>query len=153
MAAVALRRSSPDAEPGRSLLAEFADEIAALYPGWDPSRGPTATPEEISPPSGRFLVAYLGDRPVGCGALKRLDASTAEVKRIFVRPDARGAGVARALLDALEEAARAAGYARVRLDTGDRLPRAEALFRSSGYREIPDYNGNPYAALWFEKLL
>ena len=124
-----------------------------MYPGWDPSQGPTASREEILPPGGRFLVAFLGDRPVACGALKRLDSSTAELKRIYVRPEARGRGVARALLAGLERAARDAGYSRVRLDTGDRLPGAPALFRSCGYREIADYNANPFASLWFEKEL
>ncbi len=148
-----IRAERPDAEPGRTLLAAYADSIAGRYPGWDPGQGPTADPREISPPGGRFLVAYLRGEPVGCGALKRLDSETAEVKRVYVAPAARGRGLARRLLEALEDAARDAGYTRVRLDTGARLTEAQALFRSAGYREIPDYNQNPVAAFWFEKSL
>jgi GNAT superfamily N-acetyltransferase len=143
----------PDDEPGRTLLGEFAREIAARYPGWDPSQGPTAEPDELAPPAGRFLVAYLDGVAVGCGAVKRLDSETAEIKRIYVAAPARGRGIARTLLAALESAARELGYRRVRLDTGERLPEARALFRSSGYAEIEDYNANPFAAHWFEKRL
>jgi GNAT superfamily N-acetyltransferase len=70
-----------------------------------------------------------------------------------VRHDARGLGVARALLEALEDAARAAGYAEVRLDTGANQPEALKLFQTSGYTPIADYNDNPWAAYWFEKRL
>ena len=148
-----MRSEPPEREPGRALLREYEAEIASLYPGWDPSQGPTATPEEVAPPAGRFLVLYVDGEPVACGALKRLDADTAEVKRIYVAPHARGRGLARRLLAALEAAGRESGYKRVRLDTGERLPEAVSLFRSCGYRDIPDYNGNPYAAYWFEKSL
>jgi GNAT superfamily N-acetyltransferase len=68
-------------------------------------------------------------------------------------PHARSRGLARALLAALEAAARDLGYERVRLDTGARQPHARALYEAEGYRSIPDYNGNPYAAFWAEKRL
>ena len=153
MATIEVRREPADDEPGRALLAGFEREIAERYPGWDPSQGPTALPAEIGPPTGCFLVAYVDGQPSGCAALKRLDEETAEIKRVYVAPQARGHGVARRLLTALEAAARELGYARARLDTGARQPDAVALFRSSGYEEIPDYNGNAYAAYWFEKGL
>ena len=150
---VEIRDGRADEEPGRTLLAEFVETIAGRYPGWDPGQGPSATPDELAPPGGRFLVVYVDGEPAGCGALKRLDAETAEVRRVYVRPAARGRGVSRTLLGALEDAAREAGYRRVRLDTGSKLHEAQALFRSSGYVEIDDYNGNPGAAFWFEKRL
>jgi ribosomal protein S18 acetylase RimI-like enzyme len=68
-------------------------------------------------------------------------------------PGARGRGLGRRLLRALEEAAAELGWHTVRLDTGDQQPDALALFRSAGYREIPDYNANPYASYWLEKRL
>jgi GNAT superfamily N-acetyltransferase len=151
VASLEVRAERADEEPGCTLLAEFEHEIAERYPGWDPSRGPTALPTEVRPPTGCFLVAYINGEPAGCGALKRLEEEIAEIKRLYVAPLARGHGVARRLLAALESAARHLGYSHVRLDTGERLPEARALFRSSGYAEISDYNGNPYAAYWFEK--
>ena len=87
------------------------------------------------------------------GALKRLGRDEAEIKRMYVVPAARGRGLARGLLAAMEDAARDLGYERVRLDTGATQPHAKALYRSAGYRDIPDYNDNPYGAYRGEKLL
>ena len=91
--------------------------------------------------------------PVAVGAVKRLDDGLCEIKRMYVAPEARGRGVARALLVALEDAARSLGYARARLDTGPSQPQAKALYLATGYTEIPDYNGNPDASFWAEKPL
>jgi GNAT superfamily N-acetyltransferase len=132
--------------------AYFAD-IARRYPGWSPDLIPSADPAEVAPPVGAWVVAYLGDAPVGCGGVKRLDDSTVELKRIYLAESARGHGLGRRLLRELEEHARALGYERVRLDTGDLQPEALGLFHSAGYSEIPDYNGNTWATYWMEKLL
>ncbi len=153
MAEVEIRAERADDEPGRTLLAAFEREIASRYPGWDATQKPTARPDEIGPPAGRFLVAYVDGEPAGCGALKPLDERAAEIKRIYVAPAARGHGVARLLLAALEDAAQDLGYDCVRLDTGARQPDAVALFRSSGYEETEAYNENAFAAHWFEKRL
>jgi GNAT superfamily N-acetyltransferase len=142
-----------DEPAGEALLAAFIDEIVPLYPGWRPDTGPSATPDELSPPSGLFLVAYVGNEPVGCGGIKRLSTTAAELKRLYVAPKVRNQGVARALIAGLEDAARDAGYRVVRLDTGAQQPGAVQLFRSAGYSDIGDYNGNPYASYWFEKVL
>lgn len=149
----ALRPERLDGPAGSRLIAAFTEEIADRYPGWTPGVGPSAHPDEFAHPSGRFLVAYSGNRPVACGGIKRLDDSTGEIKRLYVVPEARGEGVARLLLRALEDAAVEFGWRTVRLDTGDQQPDALALFRTAGYREIPDYNANPYASYWFEKSL
>jgi GNAT superfamily N-acetyltransferase len=128
-------------------------EVVPLYPGWTPDAGPSATADELSPPEGAFLVAYVEDEPVGCGGIKRLSDEAAELKRLYVAPKVRNQSVARALLAALEDAARHAGYQVVRLDTGAEQPAAVQLFRSAGYIEIDDYNANPFASYWFEKVL
>ena len=142
-----------DGAAGSLLVGAFIEEIASRYPGWNPDIGPSARPEEFVAPMGRFLIAYRGNRPVACGGIKCLDDTTGEVKRLYVVPDARGRGVGRHLLRALEDAAVDLGRRRVRLDTGDQQPDALALFRAAGYREIPDYNANPYASYWLEKPL
>jgi ribosomal protein S18 acetylase RimI-like enzyme len=150
-----LRREALDSAVGTALLGAFFDEIAMLYPGImeadDP--GPSATPEELSPPTGAFLVAYIDDEAVGCGGIKRIDDGTAELKRLYVSPSARNRGVARTVIAALEDAARAHRYRVIRLDTGDQQSAALKLFRSLGYQEIADYNRNPHASYWFEKRL
>jgi len=151
---VELRTERLDGRAGQALIAAFFEEIVPLYPGiTGENPGPSATPEELGPPGGTFLVAYVEDEPVGCGGIKRLDDEAAELKRLYVAPTARKHGVARVLVNALEDAARQAGYRVVRLDTGNKQPAALELFRSTGYREIEDYNGNPHASYWFEKLL
>ena len=148
-----LREEPLDSAAARPLLEAFSAEIASLYPGWTPGGGPSASPEDFAGPTGTFLIASAEGRAVGCGGVKRLDAGHAEIKRVYVAPDARGAGVGRLLLKELEEAARERGYETVRLDTGDRQPAALALFRAAGYEAIDDYNGNTFASHWLEKRL
>jgi GNAT superfamily N-acetyltransferase len=99
------------------------------------------------------LVAYSGQEPVGMGALRVLDGGIAEVKRMYVVPGHRGAGVAKRILTELERRARARGLRAVRLDTNTRLVEAIRMYTEAGYRQIEDYNGNPRSDRWFEKLL
>jgi GNAT superfamily N-acetyltransferase len=150
---VALRDEAFDSAVASDMLAAFAAEIGSLYPGWHRGVGPSADPDEFAPPSGGFVVAYGDGRPVGCGGVKRLDESCAEIKRLYIAPEARRSGVARLILGRLERLAGDLGHGAVRLDTGERQPGALALFRSAGYRQIADYNRNPFASHWFEKRL
>lgn len=145
-----LPRGGSDGASGQQLLGAFVAEIAALYPGWTPTTGPSADPEDFVPPRGRFIVAYTGAEPVACGGLKPLDRGAAEIKRLYVRPDTRGRGLGRRVLGELERVALTLGYAAVRLDTGGQQPNAVRLFEAAGYREISDYDGNPFANRWFE---
>jgi GNAT superfamily N-acetyltransferase len=135
------------------LVASYVAEIRAMYPEWSPNVPPQMTGADVEPPSGRWLVAYRDGHAIGCAGLKRLDERIAEIKRIYVVPEARGSGIGRALIAALEAGARDAGYDTVRLDTGAKQRASAELFASSGYEPIADYNGNPVAAYWFEKRL
>ena len=145
------RVSDPAGDDATALVADFFAEIAARYPGFDASRQPSAPLEAFTLlQGGVFLIALRDGEPVACAGLQRLDETTGEVRRVFVREAARGAGVGRVLLTKLLETARDLGYQRVRLDTGDRLPEARGLFLAFGFRDIDDYNGNPYAAYWME---
>jgi GNAT superfamily N-acetyltransferase len=133
-----------DGAAARRLVDELTDDLDVRYAGDDdPDDGHDYASQvgvaDFTPPAGVFLVAYEGEEPVGCGGLRRHADGVGEVKRMYVVPGARGRGVARALLDALEGAARAAGYRWVRLETGLRQPEAIALYRSSGYEDIPSY--------------
>ncbi len=130
------------------LLAEWNDQL-----GFVPKGGATVEAGDFAPPDGIFLLAALGEAPVGCGGLRRLALATGEIKRLFVRRAARGHGVGRVLLDGLEQWARQHGFGALRLDTDGGEPAALALFRSAGYQPIDDYNGNPHARYWFEKRL
>ena len=136
------------------LAAAQQAELRARYeggqePGTPPSAADVAT----------VLLARADDgTPLGCGALRHLGGTAAEVKRMYVVPGARGSGVGRAVLRALEAAARGSGWTTLRLETGPRQPEAAALYRRSGYREITAfgaYSDAPDAAdsLFFERVL
>ncbi|WP_329194912.1 MULTISPECIES: GNAT family N-acetyltransferase [unclassified Streptomyces] len=105
----------------------------------------------LAPPTGRFVVGRYDGRPMSCGGIRLLDATTAELTRVYVDPRARGTGGGAALLRALEDAGRELGAERVRLDTRSDLVEARRLYARQGYVEIPAYNTGPYAEHWFEK--
>lgn len=153
-AQIDIRLADPTAFASTALVQAMEAEIEATYadtPGSIHSVG--AGPGVLTPPAGAFLVVYQGERPVGCGGLKRLGERTCEIKRMYILPEARGRGLAERLLGALEEQSRGLGYSVARLDTGNRQPAAKHLYERNGYREIPDYNGNTQASFWFEKDL
>ncbi|MEO8085302.1 MAG: GNAT family N-acetyltransferase [Bacteroidota bacterium] len=85
------------------------------------------------------VVAYFDNAPAGCGAIKKYDDETMEVKRMFVKPEYRGKGIARAVLSALEKWSGELGYAQCILETGKRQPEAITLYKTSGYSQIPNY--------------
>ena len=134
------------------LVDAMVDEVGKLYEPGLPM-GSSATPSELSPPGGGFVVLWEGARAVAGGGLKRLGDVACEIKRMYVAPEARGRGLGRALLAALEDLARDLGYAVARLDTGAEQPGARRMYERAGYESVPDYNGNPYAAWWGEKRL
>lgn len=142
-----------DAPAITELLATWDAELRARIPGFSTTGGSTVEAGDFTLPAGLFLLATCGGRDLGCGGLRRLDDQTAELKRLFVVSGARGLGVGRTLLGSLEERARSLGYASIRLDTHGGDHPAVRLFRAAGYREVDDYNGNPYARYWFEKRL
>ncbi|MDX1511348.1 MAG: GNAT family N-acetyltransferase [Nitriliruptorales bacterium] len=108
---------------------------------------------ELGPPGGAFIVAYEDDRPVGCGALRTFAADVGEIKRMWVAEPWRGQGLGARILAALEDEARRKDCTKVHLDTDDTLLPAIAMYRSRGYADVPPYNDNPYAKLWFVKEL
>ena len=137
------------------LVAAMVAEMRELYEGLDLDAPdmPKAGPAELGPPGGLYLVGYRDGAAVCGGGIKRLPDGACEIKRMYVVPAARRAGVARALLAALEDAARGMGYLVARLDTGERQPHAQAFYEASGYRRVGNFNNNPAAAFHGEKRL
>lgn len=152
---IAFQTCPIDAEPAATLVQAMRDDIAALYDGLDLSGAdmPKAGPAEMSPPAGTFVVGYEEGAPVCCGGIKRLPDGACEIKRMFVVADARGRGVARALLEELERRACELGYAVARLDTGPRQMRAQRMYERAGYAPIENFNANPVATFFGEKPL
>jgi L-amino acid N-acyltransferase YncA len=135
---IALERADLASEPARSLIRSLDAELTAQYPE------PGAThfdlePSEVLPERGGFFILQAGNAHVGCGALRALDAETAELKRMFVVPEWRGLGFAKEILNGLEREAARIGAKRVRLETGERQIAAMALYERSGYRRIAPF--------------
>ncbi|MDX6691041.1 MAG: hypothetical protein QOG15_2498 [Solirubrobacteraceae bacterium] len=141
----------PDAQA--CVRAYFAELDQRSESGFDPAAGISAEPHELTPPDGRFLIAYLDGQAVGCGAVKHRPAAPSEIKRMWVSSAARGRGIARRLLAELEADAVRAGAPAARLETNRALVEAIAMYRSAGYAEVPAFNDEPFAHHWFEKQL
>lgn len=152
---ITIEEADPESEAARWCLEQFRRELDSRFEsGFDFDRAASAKPDEVSPPAGWFLVARSPGGPVGCGALKvhRKDRF-GEIKRMWISPAMRGLGAGRRVLEALESRAKRAALPRVRLSTHRVLTEAHALYRASGYREIPLFDDEPYAHLAFEKRL
>lgn len=128
---------------GFSLCFQAFDEELASLPGM------------YAPPEGRLLIAYLNGEAVGCAALHKLEDGICEMKRLYVRPSARGQGIGKKLSEQIISEARLIGYRRMRLDTIEsQMQTAVALYRAQGFREIPPYRHNPIpGALYMELIL
>jgi putative acetyltransferase len=138
----------------RTLFDEYAREIATdlCFQGFAQERD--GLPGAYAPPRGRLLVAEQGGVIAGCVALRPLEDGTAEMKRLYLRPKARGTGLGRRMALAVIAEAESAGYERLRLDTLPAMSAAIAMYRDLGFREIPPYRHNPVpGALFFERPL
>ena len=129
-------------------------EMRELYSG-EADIGPTREAAMFVEPDGAFLVVRDEGRAIGCGGVCRFDGTRAELKRMYVAPEARGRGLGRLLLVELEAEARRLGYAGIVLETGDRQPEALGLYASAGYERIPCYGvyATRALSLCFEKTL
>lgn len=151
--AVRLAVENPRSRAAQYCLRSYFAELATRFDaGYDPTRGISANPEELTPPRGFFVLATLQGEPVGCGALK-CHADFGEIKRMWVEGSARGLGIGRRILQRLEELARGQRLPLLRLETNKALTEAQALYKASGYREVSAFNDEPYAHHWFEKPL
>ncbi|MEQ1834294.1 MAG: GNAT family N-acetyltransferase, partial [Candidatus Eisenbacteria bacterium] len=111
-----------------------------------------ALPGKYAPPAGRMLIAWRGGEAVGCVALRPLEGRACEMKRLYVRPAARGAALGRRLAERICDEARAAGYARMCLDTVDSMTPALALHASLGFTPTAPYVFNPMPGAVFLAL-
>lgn len=149
-----IRREDITSPVAAALIRALNAELSARYPE------PGAThfrldASEVSEGRGAFLVAYAGGEPMGCGGIRRLDADTAEIKRMYVAPLARGQGLGRALLAALEAEARGLGVRRIVLEAGDRQEAAMALYAGAGFERVPafgEYAASPLSVCMAKNL-
>ncbi|WP_405217254.1 GNAT family N-acetyltransferase [Agrococcus sp. Ld7] len=149
---ITIAPEDPATPVARSLLQAYFADRAITFIGGAYTPKP-ADPATLRAPHGAFLVAWSGEQPVGCGALRRLEPHRFEVKHLYVAPDGRGQGTGAALLRALEARALELGATEVVLDTNSALAAANGLYASRGYAAIEPYNDNPNATSWFLKRL
>ena len=151
---IALTEMDPRSDGARYCLAEYYAELGRRFKqGFDVSLSRDPDAKDMRRPRGSFIVAMSDTLPIGCVGLKGTDHGYAEIKRLWVAPAARGLGLGKRLMDATEDAARSLGITLLRLDTNSALPEAGQLYRSTGWREIPRFNDDPYPDLFFEKGL
>lgn len=126
-----------DSPLAQRLIRDALADLGARYGGSGDDTPVDAA--EFEPPNGAFLIAMLDGEPVGCGGWRSHGEGTAELKRMYTAPAARGRGVARAVLAAVERSAREQGRKRMILECGDKQPEAIAMYTSDGYQRIPNF--------------
>ncbi len=143
-----------DAADSQRLITELDAHLASRYAP-DQRFGPNLKREHLKPGLGTFIVARLDGEAVGCGALRKLDATSGEVKRMYVSPRTRGTGIGKAILDRLTAHAIELGLRRLMLETGIHQQEAIGLYRSAGFSQIQcwgEYQHSP-TSVCFEKHL
>jgi DNA-binding MarR family transcriptional regulator len=166
-ATVTFEPVDPASPVARDVVGRYFAEIGRRF-GFDPSGETEKDASLLVPPSGVFVVALSDGEPVACGGLQAIgqlgdgpsvagapvgEKSVAELKRMWVHDDWRGAGLGSRLLRHLEDQARGLGHHTVRLDTNAALTEAIGMYQRAGYRAIDRYNDNPWATNFFEKRL
>ncbi|MCG8640742.1 MAG: GNAT family N-acetyltransferase [Desulfobacterales bacterium] len=117
----------------------FEEELAGL-------------PGKYTPPGGGLLIAVDGERTVGCVAVRQLSPEICEMKRLYVKPEARGTGLGRALARQIVETAKGIGYSKMRLDTLGKLRTARRIYTSMGFKETIPYYENPIPGVVYMEL-
>jgi DNA-binding MarR family transcriptional regulator/ribosomal protein S18 acetylase RimI-like enzyme len=151
-ATVDIRSVHPGSLEAQQAVHSYFDELDSRFAtGFGP--GDHRDEEHMAPGAGAFVVATSDGEPVACGGVQELQPGIGEIKRMWVHPGWRGAGLGSRLLRHLEQVAVDLGHTAVRLDTNGTLQEAIAMYERAGYRRIGRYNDNPDAQAWFEKAL
>jgi DNA-binding MarR family transcriptional regulator/GNAT superfamily N-acetyltransferase len=153
-ATVELRRVDPRSPLATLAVDQYFAELNRRFPnGFDAAAARAADTAAIDDGTTVFVVASSDGKPIGCGGVQQLAPATGEIKRMWVHPAWRGAGLGSRVLRYLEAVAVELGYLTIRLDTNGTLTDAIALYERAGYHRIARYNDNPYAQVWLEKSL
>ena len=142
-----------DLEGVRGLFREYSKIVASAICFQSFERELAELPGSYAPPGGTLLLALVENRLAGCVALRPLDRTAGEMKRLYIRPEFQGLGLGRALTEHVVDEARRIGYTWLRLDTLPHLERAVRMYQTMGFYEIPPYGDNPSGAICFEKTV
>ena len=141
-----------DLDDIRTLLREYEATLAFPLDFQQFDREVAELPGAYAPPRGALLLARQGEAAAGCVAVRRIEPEICELKRLYVRPEARGTGLGRRLAEAALAEARRLGYRHIRLDTVPGMQAAQSLYEQMGFREIDPYTTNPVAGTRFLEL-
>jgi len=140
-------------EQARELFLEYAQSLGFSLCFQDFDKELACLPGDYSPPDGRLFLAEHDGQIAGCAALHRLDATSGEMKRLYIRPQFRGLGLGRILAERILSEGKSIGFRRLRLDTvAGVMDDAIALYRRLGFREIEPYRQNPIAGALYMEL-
>jgi len=144
---IAAARSQIELTSAAALFRAYAKSLPVDLAPQGFSQELASLPGVYAPPGGELLLAKRGDHVLGCIALRPLEPQVAEIKRLFVRPQARGKGIGKALVNAAIATAAQLGYGEIKLDTLPEMEGAIALYKASGFGLIPPYGSHPYPGL------
>jgi putative acetyltransferase len=142
-----------DIDAARELFREYAASLGHDLEFQGFSEELATLPGGYAPPRGRLLLAWERGAAAGCVALRPIEPGICEMKRLYVRPAYRGAGLGRRLAERIVREARGLGYGRMRLDTLPAMDGARALYQALGFRSIPAYRANPIDRAVFLELM
>lgn len=149
-----IRRVGLDSPEAQALIGALNDELSRQYPDEDKTYFRLAA-DEVAAGNGAFLIAFRSGQAIACGAVRRVDERTGEIKRMYVRPEERGRRIGRAIVAALEAEARALGITRLVLETGIRQSAALSLYERAGFSRTPafgEYVGSPLSICMAKEL-
>jgi putative acetyltransferase len=143
-----------DFEQGKELFSEYANSLGVDLSFQDFENELNTMEEQYVQPDGGLVLAFTREQPIGCAGVRKLDGDAAELKRMYVKEEYRGEHVGVELLKRSLHLAKALGYKKIRLDTLQNMTKAQSLYESFDFYEIPPYRFNPLeATLFMEKIL
>jgi DNA-binding MarR family transcriptional regulator len=151
---VVILDADPDDPAALHCVGAYYHQLLTTFDAFTADMLPLPLPDaaKYRPPQGAFLIAWSDDLPIGCVSLRPLSPGIGEVKRLWIDPIARGQGLGRRLMRAIEDRARGMGLTRLQLDTNTALTAAVALYRREGWTDIAPYT-TPPANVWMAKTL